>query len=224
MDSIEPMMTRRPVPAAVILVAVALLGACTSDEPEPPGPNLPTSTSVDGGEAAGATGGEDTNPSLPGSAQEEEGVAGPREDRDSTSSGEVPAYAEMLEARITGSTQTFVLDARFKRTLPERMPDEYTTMRVTFTLITTSGKRYSFIAQGSPRGWLAFTQGTSGDEQFPGSLHVVGARLQMELPWSVIGAPNRFQWLANAAWDSSAPDGHRYSFDVFPNGGLADYP
>lgn len=151
-------------------------------------------------------------------------MAGSSEDRDATSSGETPAYAELLEARVTGSTQTFVLDARFKRTLPERMPDEHTTMRVTFTLITTSNKRYSFIAQGSPRGWLAFTQGTSGDEQFPGSLRVEGSRLQMELPWTVIGAPDRFQWLANATWDSSPPGGHAFSFDLFPNDGLADYP
>lgn len=223
MDSIEPMKMWRPARAVVVLVALALLGGCTSDDPEPSARSQARSPSPAASGAAGRPSGESGNSSptpLPTRGE----VTPPPEDRDSSGSGDTPAYTEMVEARITGGAKTFVLDARFRQTLPDRMPDRHTTMRVTFTLIATTKKRYSFIAQGSQRGWLAFSQGISGDEQFAGSLRVVGARIRMELPWTVIGTLDRFQWLANSAWDSSRPGGHRFSFDLFPNQGLAQYP
>ena len=219
MDSIEPMTFPRLLLA--VIVGAVLAAGCTTGGGETPSA-APTEGETSGPtEAPGTPGEEGMNQSPLRSPPA--GVDAPPEDRDATSSGDAPDYAEMVAATVEADAASVTFTVTFEDSLPRRMPDRYTNMRVSITVLTPAKESTQFIDQGGASGWLSFTQGEGGDEEFPGELSIDGSRMTMTLPRDAIPPP-RFSWLATSAWDASPPGSHSYSFDLYPNEGFEDHP
>jgi hypothetical protein len=110
-------------------------------------------------------------------------------------------------------------------TVPDLMPDEVTTMRITFVVVSKGGDRYEFFAHATRNGWAQFASGRDDAEPpFTDDLTISGRTLVMTLDPTYLGPPAPFKWTANVAWTRRAKRGEAFAFDFVPKKGYADFP
>jgi hypothetical protein len=134
--------------------------------------------------------------------------------------GEVPAYAEMTGASIRGLGDDVELTVTFAESLPEKMPDEDTSMSVRFQLTGRDDAPYLY-ADGDKKGWAA---GINAWDEYPGEFWMAGNKLIFRLPWDALGGAQRFEWYANDSWVETDLATTSYLFDEVPNLDRARYP
>jgi hypothetical protein len=179
--------------------------------------------------ATGADGDQGTTGSEPGDDGEASAqvrdveIVDRRSDRSTT--GSAPAFVEIDGASIEGDTQTLALTMTLAGKVPELMPDEVTTMRVTFITVTRGADRYEFFAHATRNGWALFASGREDAElPFTEEVQIEGRTLTMTIDRSYLGPPAPFKWTANVAWTRRAKSGEAYAFDFVPKQGYADFP
>jgi hypothetical protein len=209
------------------LCLVALITvACTSSSPEPsdsagpgnptnedsaasppgPGPRSPT----DGDRAPGG-GGDDDGRRSQGQLDD------PATRR--TVTGSAPAYVEIESASLRDLGRKLEMNLSLDGPIPNRLPDDRSTLRVTFSLIAKPAQRYSLVAQAAETGWHAFMSG-SKDSTFPGELRINSERLRMLVEWDRLGGRQPLKWNASLGWAR----GSNSAFDIVPESGYASFP
>jgi hypothetical protein len=104
--------------------------------------------------------------------------------------------------------------------IPERMPDEGSALRISFRLKTKAGKTFTFDAHCVRSGWGTFATGGPEESPVP-ELALDGDTMEMHVEPSYMGGIQPFEWIATATWSGADGD---YAFDVAPRAGLAHYP
>ena len=203
-----------PRTALQICVVVGLLTACTqgtepvSEQPTPSVSPAPTEEKVVGGGGSGADAIPETEVQI--------------KDKDSKRAvrGEAPPYVEIDSASVDGSVDRLLFEVALAGPVPEKMPDDQSVLRVTFTVTAAGGRRFTFDAQCVHPGWGTYASG--GPEDFPiPELALRGRRLQLAVDPAYMGGLQPFDWLVNVAWTSGAAN---YAFDAAPKQGFASYP
>ncbi len=220
----------KPLPArgrriALVVLTSLLAVACTAeDDPAPVAASPGQSQSPKaGGEQGGGGDAQRKGGQSGGATAQEDSVELQGRGTDRTTSGRVPGYVSIEAAEVQGAVDALRLSVTLRGPIPERMPDAYTTLRVSFLIVTKDGKRFSFDAEGSDEGWAPTASGGDvGD--FPGSLEISGPDAIMTVDPAYMGGLQPFQWLSSAAWVRNAPNGTSYGFDSLPKGGFAQYP
>jgi hypothetical protein len=139
-----------------------------------------------------------------------------------TITGRAPLFAELTAASVEGTADVLQLGAALAGTVPQRMPDVNTSMRITFRLTTDGRGTFTFDAGASDRGWTAVASG-GRSESFPGELEVSGRRVEMTIDAGYLGDTTSFRWIASLAWNRTGRGGGT-AFDSIPEAGFAHYP
>jgi hypothetical protein len=209
----------------VVALAVVLFGTgigCDR-EADSPGPSRAQTGSDDPTPRPKPTVGDD-----PGLAGDDETSVGRRiTDRKSqrSTTGAVPDFVEIDEVALQAKRGSLSLSMSLAGKVPDLMPDEVTTMRVTFVIVTKGGDRYEFFAHATRNGWAQFASGRDDAEPpFTDELSISGRTLVMTLDPAYLGPPAPFKWTANVAWTRRAQRGEAFAFDFVPKKGYADFP
>ena len=207
--------------AVVAIVACLAFASCTGDdEPDSTSADPTVTTAPD--DASSPAPSDEEGGGGKKNAVEGESATVEETDSDATSSGEVGTYVELSSASISADASSFKIDLGFLDDVPERMASDQEQMLVTVSLTLDAGGRYSLNALGTASGWAIDANGTTGAPEFPGDFAFQGSDMQIQVPWSEVGGPQRFRWIASSAW--SATDRTAYAFDAVPDGKLATFP
>ena len=138
--------------------------------------------------------------------------------------GETPSYTDIRRAAIQGLGKTVRFSITVDGAIPGGGTEDGEDMTASFRLQMPDGDEHQIYALGSPSGWSADFDNTG---RFPGRFAIEGDRFVFELPWSRLGGPDRFKWLAQTSWTRSPDsplDDVRFAFDQVPEYERASYP
>lgn len=216
-------MKTRSIAGWILVVSVACTsGSDSSSEPQGSGATSATGSpsgdgARDGSEDDGGTGGSDDL------APERSATAVTERPGDATSSGDVEGYPELTEATLTGSEQAVSVDLGFAAEVPQRTPSA-TQMLIALSIIDREGARYVLNAMGTEEGWSTVVLTSEGRAEFPGDFAIGRRTVRVVVPWSELGGPRPFRWIASASWTGDPSKGTSYAFDSIPNRGFALFP
>ncbi len=197
-----------------------------------PSPGVAGSRKMRGAEASGSTRGSPrpaggstqatgANPSPLATASAS--VVDPRED--AFTSGQSPAYTDLLRAALQGRGRTLQMTMSFAAELPERTRDENEQFIAAISIRDKDGDaRWTFGARCSDRGWKPFARSRNKRRRFPGRLSIDATTVRLTIPWSAVKGPHRFEWIASGSWVRTVQDIPSYSVDAAPNGDNAHFP
>ena len=192
-------------------------GGSNGDKPEDPTASLSPSGS-------GATFGNENFDSDKGAIYARKSASVSEPQRDAETDGVPAPYTEAMAAEIQGLGKDLRMTLTMSGDVPQKMPNKNTYMVVAFSMAMTEDERYAFSAQGSQDGWQAYAGGKEDTKRFPGTFVIEGERIIMTVPWSYVGGPRTFKWIANSSWFSSIGGTTHYAYDPIPNTELAPFP
>ncbi|MDQ4065715.1 MAG: hypothetical protein M3161_06680 [Actinomycetota bacterium] len=144
---------------------------------------------------------------------------------DAEKEGVTPAYAEIIEASVTGLGENFRIVIRFNGEVPSAVPNDKTHWIVSYGMTgANEGEGYSFGAQCTTEGWQAYAGGKEGQDRFPGTFHAEGREIVMTIPWEYVMGPREFEWYAASNYFQQIANTTHYSVDLAPNKDLAKFP
>jgi hypothetical protein len=206
-------------------LSLVLLVACTSGSDD----SMRAGRSPDANGTRSATNDEDRpegsgGPGGSGGGEAPEAASLTVEERksDATSSGDVTGYPELSSATLEGSDEGVTIELGFARAVPQKVPAGVR-MTVAFSIIDAEGNRYLLNAL-SDDGWTVGVVTSAGQAEFGGRFDISGKRVTIGIPWTDLGGPRPFNWIASSAWTGNPEKGTSYAFDSIPDSGFSGFP
>lgn len=137
--------------------------------------------------------------------------------------GQAPTYSDIRKATISGPGSTISFTLETDASPPQRLA-EGIDMTARFHFKMSDGEEHHIYAMGGKKGWKPDLDNSG---EFPGRFELDGNRFVFELPWTRLGGPSSFKWLAQTSWtrwpedDADDPD---FAFDQVPEYQKASYP
>ena len=143
---------------------------------------------------------------------------------DAKKKGVVADYPEMLATSIQGLGRDVRITFTFAANVPQKLPKD--TFMVVSIGITgrKEDEAFAFGANADDSGWRPYAGSKGKARKFPGSFAVRGNEIVMQVPWTSVEGPRRFEWFVTASWFSQLAGQSSYSFDVVPNDDAGTFP